>query len=58
MLPTPYPIPTTHQKYKEFHDLANDADWAGDHDLANSLRRIALQYRTRHLAGDLYDPPF
>jgi len=58
MNPTPYKIPTTLEKHREFHELANDADWAGDFHTANLFRRIASDYLTRHMRGDLFDPPF
>jgi len=51
-------IPSTLEKHREFHELANDADWAGDFHTANLFRRIADTYLKRHLSGDIYDPPF
>jgi len=54
----PARMPTTQERYREFTQLASDADWAGNHDLAQRYRTIALDYRTRYLNGDLHDPPF
>jgi len=54
----PNRIPSTLEKHREFHELANEADWAGDFSTANLFRRIASTYMKRHLAGDLFDPPF
>lgn len=55
---SPPRIPTTLEMHRYYHELANDADWAGDHDLANSLRRISTNFLDRHLSGDLHEPPF
>ena len=52
------PPPTTIQMACKFFRLAADAEWEGNLSLAQRYHAIALTYRQRHDAGDLFDPPF
>ena len=58
MTPQPTPMPSTLGLAKDYQRRASDAEWEGNHDLALRLRAISDSFMARHLAGDLYEPPF